>query len=54
MYSDPTAYIILAALLGGSIGFFGCALYASRRIREIESNAWSRGRQCTERENSSL
>ena len=33
MKTDPAMYIYAAALLGGLLGFFSCALCASSRIR---------------------
>ena len=33
MNTDPAIYIYGAALLGAAIGFFSCALVASKRIR---------------------
>lgn len=41
MNSDPTAYILAAAVLSGAIGFMGCALMAARMIRqEREESYW--------------
>lgn len=33
MNTDPMIYILAAALLGAAMGFMGCALFSSRRIR---------------------
>lgn len=43
MNSDPAAWIVFASLLGGAIGFYGCALFASRRIREERRTMWREG-----------
>lgn len=33
MTTDPTAYILAASLISGSIGFFGACLMTSRTVR---------------------
>jgi hypothetical protein len=43
MHTDPIAYIIGAALLGGMIGFFGCCLYASDKIRRANLEGYKEG-----------
>lgn len=43
MNTDPTAYIIAAAIVGSVIGFFGCALFASRAIRKTEEESYRDG-----------
>jgi hypothetical protein len=43
MTSDPIAYIVFASLLGGAIGFFACALFASRKIKQIDRTRWREG-----------
>lgn len=50
MHSDPTIYIIAAALVGGAVGFFGCALVASRAIRRANIEGWKEGCRCRQRE----
>lgn len=40
MKSDPATYIYFATVLGFCIGFFACALMASRRIRQAEMHGW--------------
>ena len=49
---DPTAYIIFAAMLGGAIGFFGCALFASRTITRIRRQTYQDGYECCNRDHS--
>ena len=51
MQHDPAPYIIFAALLGAMIGFFGCALFASRRIKEDTRDAYWDGYYAANREN---
>lgn len=51
MQHDPAPYIIFAALLGAMIGFFGCALFASRRIKEDTRDAYWEGYYAANREN---
>lgn len=43
MTTDPAIYIIAASLLGGAIGFFGCALFASHAIRRAEQEFYREG-----------
>lgn len=43
MITDPAAWIVFVSLLGASIGFYGCALVASRRIREERRAMWREG-----------
>jgi hypothetical protein len=50
MTPDPMLYIIAAAVLGAAIGFFACALVASRRIRDAEREGWKAGVRCRHRE----
>jgi len=52
MTPDPFAYIIFATLLGGCIGFFGCALIVSRQIRRIETKSFEDGYACCNRDHS--
>ncbi len=51
MQHDPAPYIIAAAVLGSMIGFFGCALFASRRIKEDTRDAYWEGYYAANREN---
>lgn len=41
--SDPGAWILFAALVGACIGFFGCALFASRNLRKAARGGWREG-----------
>jgi hypothetical protein len=50
MHSDPTVYIIASALVGATIGFFGCAIVASRAIRRANIKGWQEGCRCRQRE----
>lgn len=50
MQHDPAPYIIAAAVLGSMIGFFGCALFASRRIKEDTRDAYWEGYYAANRE----
>lgn len=43
MHSDPMPYILFAALLGAAIGFFGCALFASNKIRRANLAGFREG-----------
>lgn len=43
MHTDPMPYIVFTALVSASIGFFACALFASRRIREDRRSWWRDG-----------
>lgn len=43
MKTDPTYYILFAAMLGAAIGFFGCALYASRIIKRSNLEGYKEG-----------
>lgn len=43
MHSDPTAYIIAAAVLGASIGFYAAALMASHTVRRANIEGWKEG-----------
>lgn len=43
MHTDPITYVLAAAMLGGSIGFFACALFSSKRIREARRSWWRDG-----------
>lgn len=43
MTTDPMPYIIFAALLGAAIGFFGCALFASGKIRRANLEGYKEG-----------
>jgi hypothetical protein len=44
MTTDPAPYIIFAAALGASIGFFGCAIFASKAIKRANLQGW---KECT-------
>lgn len=52
MTTDPTAYIIAAALVSAAIGFFGCALFVSKRIREEREESYWEGYSACNREHS--
>lgn len=54
MHTDPAPYIIAAAILGGCIGFFGCALYASRRITDAARDAYWEGYGAANRDHEDL
>jgi gas vesicle protein len=43
MQNDPMTYVLAALMLGGAIGFFACALFASKRIREERRSWWREG-----------
>jgi hypothetical protein len=43
MSADPAAWIVFASVLSASIGFYGCALFASKRIREERRANWREG-----------
>jgi hypothetical protein len=51
MTTDPAPYILAAAIIGSMIGFFGCALLVSRRIREAERESYWEGYYAANREN---
>lgn len=40
MQYDPTAYILAAALLSGSIGFFAASLCSARIVRRANLEGW--------------
>lgn len=50
MHSDPTAYILAAAIVGAAIGFIGCALFVARRIQEARDESWHDGYAAATRE----
>ena len=43
MKTDPMPYILFTAVICFIIGFFACALAASRRIRRAETEGWKAG-----------
>lgn len=43
MKTDPTYYILFAAVLGACIGFFGCGIYASTKIRRANLEGYKEG-----------
>ena len=43
MQTDPTIYIIAAALLSGCISFIAACVLCSRRIRRAEIEGWKDG-----------
>ena len=43
MQTDPTVYIIAAALLSGCISFIAACVLCSRRIRRAEIEGWKEG-----------
>lgn len=43
MMTEMEAWIIFATVLGGAVGFYSCALCASRRIREERRTMWREG-----------
>lgn len=40
---DPTIWILGASMVSACLGFYGCALFASRRIREERRQNWREG-----------
>lgn len=46
MSTDPTTYILAAAAVSFSIGFMGCAIITSRRIRDAYNDGWKSGVRC--------
>jgi hypothetical protein len=47
--NDPTAWILFAALLGACIGFFGCAIFASSKMRRANFEGYKEGLAAGER-----
>lgn len=47
---DPTIWIMGASMVSACIGFYGCALFASRRIREERRQSWREGYQACNRD----
>ena len=45
MQTDPTLYILGAALVSAAISFFTACLMCSRRIRRAEIEGWKQGVQ---------
>lgn len=43
MITDPAPYIIFAGLLGAAIGFFGCGIFASNKIRRANFEGYKEG-----------
>jgi hypothetical protein len=43
MHSDPIALNLFLTILGFCFGFFGCGLFAARRIRRAEIDGWKQG-----------
>jgi len=43
MQSDPMPYIIFAAVLGACIGFFGCGIFASDKIKRANLQGFKEG-----------
>ena len=43
MQADPFVSIAFTALIGASIGFFGCAIYTSRIVKEAKKRGWAEG-----------
>jgi len=43
MHTDPTIYIIAAAILSGAISFMTACVLCSRRIRRAEIEGWKQG-----------
>jgi len=35
-------FILVSGIIGAAIGFFGCSVFASKRIRSIKSETWKR------------
>jgi hypothetical protein len=48
--TDPGAWIIFGTLVGTGVGFFGCGIFASRRIQEVEHVSWQKGYEACNRE----
>lgn len=47
--SDPIYWILFAGLVGASIGFFGCGIYASNKIRRANFEGYKEGLAAGER-----
>lgn len=43
MITDPMPYIVFAGILGACIGFFGCGIYASSKIRRANFEGYKEG-----------
>ena len=43
MTTDPMPYILFAGILGTCIGFFGCGLYASNKIKRANLEGYKEG-----------
>lgn len=41
--TDPAAWILFAAILGGCLGFFACALFVSHGLRRASRSSWREG-----------
>ena len=50
MIHDPAPWIIAAALVSGSIGFFGSALLCARIITDVERKSYRAGYDAANRE----
>lgn len=50
MTCDPILYFVAGCMVSAAIGFFGCALFASSRIREIRNDAYWEGYGACNRE----
>ncbi len=50
MQTDPMPYILFAAVLGAAIGFIGCALYASDKIKRANLEGYKEGLAAGKRE----
>lgn len=48
--ADPIAWILGASMLGACLGFWACALFASRRIREERRENWREGYEACNRD----
>jgi hypothetical protein len=40
MNADPAAWVLGASILSACFGFFGCALFSSKTIRESRDDAY--------------
>lgn len=40
MQTDPSVYIVSAAVIGACLGFMACALMTANRLRRAARDAW--------------
>jgi hypothetical protein len=41
MHSDPTTYILAAAVISGAIGFMGASLMAAHQVRRANNDGYA-------------